>query len=138
MEDEGRYSIWSVSEEDKQLFSIMFPSLWLAGMAFRVVWAIPWSDGLAGAIDRLIDSVFAVAFASASLSLMILAGKAGIMVLFDWATRQRNRWREEGIEIGVEKGRLQERRDWEAWARRLREAKERGEDFDEPPPSSNS
>ena len=47
-------------------------------MVFRIIWTIPWGVGLVGAIDRLIESVFAVAFASASLSLMMLAGKAGM------------------------------------------------------------
>ena len=52
------------------------------------------------------------------------------MVLFDWAAERRKRWFEEG--------RQEERREWQAWAQRLLEAKERGEDFDEPPPSSKN
>ena len=54
------------------------------------------------------------------------------MVLFDWSARLRKKWAEEDYE----KGRMHERREWQAWAQRLLEAKERGEDFDEPPPLS--
>ncbi len=60
------------------------------------------------------------------------------MVLFDWSARMRKKWAEEDYEKGRQEGREQERQEWEAWAQRLLEAKERGEDFDEPPPSANN
>ena len=130
MTEEGRHSIWSVSAENQRLFSILFPSLWLVGMVFHIGWEIPWTTGAPGAIVRLTESIATTGVASAVLSMMILATKEGVMVLFDWAAERRKRWFEEG--------RQEERREWQAWAQRLLEAKERGEDFDEPPPSAKN
>ena len=134
MTEEGRHSIWSVSAENQRLFSILFPSLWLVGMVFHVGWEIPWTTGAPGAIVRLTESIATTGVASAVLTMMILAAKEGIMVLFDWSARLRKKWAEEDYE----KGRMEERREWQAWAQRLLEAKERGEDFDEPPPSAKN
>ena len=145
MTEEGRHSIWSVSAENQRLFSILFPSLWLVGMVFHVGWEIPWTTGAPGAIVRLTESIATTGVASAVLSMMILAAKEGIMVLFDWAAeRRRKREQREEKELqearqeGVVIGRQEERREWQAWAQRLLEAKERGEDFDEPPPSAKN
>ena len=103
-------------------------------MVFHVGWEIPWTTGAPGAIVRLTESIATTGVASAVLSMMILAAKGGIMVLFDWAAERRKRWFEEGRE----EGRQEERQEWQAWAQRLLEAKERGEDFDEPPPSAQN
>ena len=67
------------------------------------------------------------------------------MVLFDWAAERRRKRakreekeRQEARAKGRQQGRMEERRRWQAWAQRLLEAKERGEDFDEPPPSAQN
>ena len=63
------------------------------------------------------------------------------MVLFDWAAerrRKRAQREEKERQEARQQGRMEERRQWQAWAQRLLEAKERGEDFDEPPPSANN
>ena len=103
-------------------------------MAFHIVWSVPWDNGILQAMVPLTESVATTGVASAVLTMMALAGKGGIMVLFDWSARLRKKWAEEDYE----KGRMHERREWQAWAQRLLEAKERGEDFDEPPPSANN
>ena len=111
-------------------------------MVFHVGWEIPWTTGAPGAIVRLTESIATTGVASAILSMMILATKEGVMVLFDWAAERRKRWfeegREEGRQEGHQEGRQEERREWQAWVQRLLEAKESGEDFDEPPPSAKN
>ena len=141
--EEGRHSIWSVSLDDQRLFSILFPSIWLVGMAFHIVWSVPWVNGILRAMVPLTESVATTGVASAVLTMMVLAGKGGIMVLFDWSARMRKKWAEEDYEKGRQEGREegheQERQEWEAWAQRLLQSLERqGIDFDEPPPSAKN
>ena len=47
----------------------------------------------------------------------------------------REKIRAEGIEEGISEGAARKQREWEDWLRDGREARERGEPFDEPPPS---
>ena len=44
---------------------------------------------------------------------------------------------EEALKKGREEGRQEERRKWQAWARRGEEARAAGQPFNEPPPSSD-
>ena len=44
--------------------------------------------------------------------------------------------REKGREEGREKGREEADEEWRAWYNRMVEARERGDEFDEPPPES--
>ena len=44
--------------------------------------------------------------------------------------------REEGRQVGKKEGRQQANEEWHAWYNRMVEARELGEEFDEPPPST--
>ena len=43
MQEEGRESIWSVSQDNLGLYSILFPTIWLVGMVYVIGFvATPW------------------------------------------------------------------------------------------------
>ena len=58
--------------------------------------------------------------------------------LAEGRTKGRTEGLEEGRTEGLAEGRVQMGREWSAWNRRRLEAEERGEVFDEPPPSSGA
>lgn len=136
--DNGRHSIWSVSQSDQRLFSVLFPAIWFTGMVFHVLHKKPWSKDVFEAAVSLTESIATAGIAAAILAMMILAMRGGIMVLFDWATEQRRKWREEGREQGREEERTRRDQEWDAWLARFRQAQERGEEFTEPPPSARN
>ena len=47
----------------------------------------------------------------------------------------KHRFEKRGEERGIATGREQANAAWEAWYERMKEAQQRGESFDEPPPS---
>ena len=84
----------------------------------------------------LIDSV-----AAAALGIYIVGTVDTYMVLSKLILEKylNNRFvagTEEGRKEGEAKGRKQANEDWQAWYERMVEARERGEEFDEPPPST--
>ena len=90
MSESGRReSIWSISEDDLKIYSIMFPCIWLAEIGFYLWQVAPWYKGLICVIEKLIMSVGIMGVSAAVLSMMALAGWRGIMVLFDWKTRSK-------------------------------------------------
>ena len=95
-----RESIWSVSRTNLNLYSVLFPVLWLAGTVYMVVFVLePWRNP-----TQILPSLFVymgtIGISSAVLSLMIVAGKDFVMVLFDWANKAREKARREGYEEG--------------------------------------
>ncbi len=99
-----RESIWSVSRANLNLYSTLFPVFWLAGTAYMVVFVLkPWNDP-AQALPTLLMYIGSMGISSAVLSLMIVAGKDFVMVLFDWANKARAKARREGLEEGYKAG----------------------------------
>ncbi len=99
-----RESIWSVSRANLNLYSTLFPVFWLAGTAYMVVFVLkPWNDP-AQALPTLLMYIGSMGISSAVLSLMIVAGKDFVMVLFDWANKARAKARREGLEEGLREG----------------------------------
>ena len=99
-----RESIWSVSRANLNLYSTLFPVFWLAGTVYMVVFVLkPWNDP-AQALPTLLMYIGSVGISSAVLSLMIVAGKDFVMVLFDWANKARAKARREGLEEGLQEG----------------------------------
>ena len=90
-----RESIWSVSQDDLRLYSILFPSFWLAGVIYYAIFISEWDAGWATVIGQLVIGIGAVGVSAAVLSMMVLAGRRLTMVLFDWTTKAEKR-REEG------------------------------------------
>ncbi len=101
MSEENRESIWSVSRNNLALYSILFPAIWLAGMVYVVGFvAAPWRGQ--ESLLSLLAYTGTMGISSAVLSLMILAGKDLVMVLFDWANKARRKARNEGLQEGYE------------------------------------
>ena len=99
-----RESIWSVSRANLNLYSTLFPVFWLAGTVYMVVFVLkPWNDP-AQALPTLLMYIGSVGISSAVLSLMIVAGKDFVMVLFDWANKARAKARREGLQEGLREG----------------------------------
>ena len=99
-----RESIWSVSRANLNLYSVLFPVFWLAGTVYMVVFVLkPWNDP-AQALPTLLLYIGSVGISSAVMSLMIVAGKDFVMVLFDWANKARAKARREGREEGRKEG----------------------------------
>ena len=98
-------------------------------MVFHVVWGISWRDGAVEAIGTLVASAAVAGVAAAVLSMMMIAWKEAIMVMFDWAAKRRRRWFDEGYDEASD--------EWAVWADELlRELKRKGVEVDiEPPPS---
>ena len=103
MTEENRESIWSVSRNNLALYSILFPVIWLAGMVYVVGFvAVPWR-GQENLIS-LLAHAGTMGISSAVLSLMILAGKDLVMVLFDWANKATSKSTREGPARGPTRG----------------------------------
>ena len=164
-QDEERESIWSVRKDDLAWYSVLFPVLWLIGTVYYTVTIFLRHENFADAIDMLIVRIGVTGLSSAVLSLMIIAGKRGlVMPLFNWyADREAKRkqrseqdrqrglaeGRSEGLAEGRVEGRIEGRVEgraeglaeanaqWEAWNARRQVAEANGGGFDEPPPSQS-
>ena len=144
-QDKERESIWSVRKDDLAWYSVLFPVLWLVGTVYYTLSIIIRHEHLADAIDMLIVRIGVTGLSSAVLSLMILAGKRGlVMPLFNWyADREAKRKqrseqdRQRGLAEGRVEGRAEANAQWEAWNTRREVAEANGGGFDEPPPSQS-
>ena len=100
-----------------------------------------WADVVQTTVEKMLLGVPGTSI----LSIIILAGiqKGGGMVLtfIDKRRKRIETAHEDGIEVGLVKGRAEgreeERAAWTAWNHRRIEAEKRGEPFHEPPPSIN-
>ena len=131
MTDDDRVSIWSVSRADLRWFSVLFPSLWIMGTLYYAAFRASWNNPADATFSTLFNAD--IGLSAAVLALMVIAGKAVIVVLFDWPIRVREKRREEGRREARQEIRAKIS-DWDA---RRREAERRGEKFDEPPPLMN-
>ena len=149
MSDESRslYSPLSISRE-------LLPwSVWVICL-LTVIWTAltAWEEVSSRRHADILDTSLAVGSNTAdSVPLIIIYSILGVMVgsfilgggimimaratrdyLYDKIERQREKLREEGLEVGREALAAE----IEAWNRRRLEAERRGEPFDEPPPSA--
>ena len=112
-QDEERESIWSVRKEDLAWYSVLFPVLWLIGTVYYTVTIFLRHENFADAIDMLIVRIGVTGLSSAVLSLMIIAGKRGlVMPLFNWyADREAKRKQrsEQDRQRGLAEGRSEGR-----------------------------
>ena len=95
MEEQDRASIWSVRRDDLTLYSILFPVLWVAGMVAHATLVIEWEDGIVPGLVASMPAVGIVGISAAVLSLMVIAARRFILVLFDWTTKAERRIRKE-------------------------------------------
>ncbi len=93
----SRHPIWSVSEDDQEWFAVLFPVLWLSGTVYYALLMVSWED-VPVAIGKMIVSIGGIGLSAAVLSLMVIAGKGLVMVLFDWANKAREKSRQKGRE----------------------------------------
>ncbi len=127
-----RESIWTVSGETRRLFFGLFTALFLASIGVLVWRELEAGDGaLPERILNVWIGVAGSALASAATAMLLSEAGGGAMLLREKLESVREERRAEG----QAEGRAAERNRWEAWYERLEAARERGEPFNEPPPS---
>ena len=145
-EKEQWESIWSVRKEDLKRFSLLFPCSWLIGFIYQsrqveqwleVCWCRSWGciwinsraigDTL---LELLTEEAGSVGLSAAIFSLMLIAGRRAVMVLFDWSYDKMTRTKR-----ARQEGQEEERTAWIAWNARREEAARMKKPFNEPPPS---
>ncbi len=112
----------------------LFASL---GLGFLLWYEVFWNTA-----DTLPQTVLAISkglglntAGAAGLSLQIVEGPRFVMVAADYFTK---RWLNPLKEKLRQEGRVETNAKWDAWNARRMAAEEKGEPFDEPPPSANS
>ena len=106
----NRISIWSVSEGDLRLYSIVFPALWAIITAFHIFFGIDWQkEGWIGGIDKFLLETGILGVSAAVLGMILLVLRRIVMVLFDWPSK-----RERAVRRAFEAGRQAEREEREA------------------------
>ena len=155
--DDERVSMWSVPRRFRRVYFQLFYSLGIIGIGWSV-WYEASRLGNGASYHDLANAVIqkapAIIFTTAFISLMTTEVS---MVLAEMVSEYFKKRRDaaaaeaqaKGLAEGIEKGKAEgvaqgeaigaERmgRKWAAWYRKRMEAEERGEDFDEPPPSSH-
>ena len=131
-----RESIWSIDEKDLALYSRLFPVYWVIGILFYILFIAELDTGWDNIVWQIVLNIGLVGVSSAVLAMMCIAGKRSIMPLFDWATREKTRAAAyaEGHAEGYAEAHNLYMTSIREWNQRRLNAKERGEDFDEPPP----
>ena len=125
MTGEPRESIWSVSRGVKHVYFALFIGLFSAG----TIWIV--QPGVAS-LAALCHDLAALAVTAAALSMVITETGRYLMVLAAAFEEWREKRRREQIARAV----AAETAKWEAWNDRRMHAEQRGESFDEPPPSA--
>ena len=125
MMGEPRESIWSVSRGVKHVYFALFIVLFSAG----TIWMV--QQGVAS-LAVLCHDLAALAVTAAALSMVITETGRYLMVLAAAFEEWREKRRREQIARAVRENNAE----WEAWNERRMQAEQRGEPFDEPPPSA--
>ncbi len=131
-DESNRTSIWSVRTEDRLQFSVIFFSLFIAGM-ITVSWYEIWivdNKNVMATVIALIKDVGAVGIASLTITLVRFEGGEVVGIGLEWYKKQRyNAGYEAGEEVGraagIEVGRvagIEEGRRLEREAQRKRQA----------------
>ena len=132
MTGEPRESIWSVSRGVKHVYFALFIGLFTAG----TIWMV--QPGVAS-LAALCHDLAALAVTAAALSMVLTETGRYLMVLAAAFEEWREKRRREQIARAVAEATLRGKRRlaaWEAWNDRRMQAEQRGEPFDEPPPSA--
>ncbi len=125
MTGEQRESIWSVSRGVKHVYFALFIGQFSAGTLWRV------AQGVESLVVLWYD-LAALALTVAALSMVITETGRYVMVLAAAFEEWREKRRREQIARAV----AAETAKWDAWNERRMQAEQRGEAFDEPPPSA--
>ena len=150
--DDERVSMWSVPRRFRAVYFQLFYSLGIIG----IVWSVWYEASRLGSeasyhdiANAVIQKAPAILFTTAFISLMTTEVSMVLAeMVSDYLKKRREaaaaeaeaKGKAEGLAAGIEQGEAigAERmgRQWAEWNRNRLEAEERGEDFDEPPPSS--
>ena len=125
MTGEPRESIWSVSRGVKHVYFALFIGQFSAGTLWRV------AQGVESLVVLWYD-LAALALTVAALSMVITETGRYVMVLAAAFEEWREKRRREQIARAVRETNAE----WDAWNERRMQAEQRGEPFDEPPPSA--
>ena len=155
--EDGRESIWSVPPGRMAQYLALFTLFASMGLGFLL-----WYEIFSNTSDTLPQTVLAIikglglnTAGAAGLSFQIVEGPKFVMVVADYFTKRwlnplkeqlrqegraegRAEGHAEGRAEGQVEGRAETNAEWEAWNARRMEAEEKGEPFDEPPPSADS
>ena len=147
--DDERVSLWSVPRKFRRMYFPLFYFLGIIG----TVWSVWYEASRLGSgtsyhdiINAVIQKAPAILFTTAFVSLVITEASMVLAEMVgDYLRKRREaaaaeaeaRGLAEGRAKGLAEGRAQMAGEWSDWNRKRLEAKERGEDFDEPPPSSH-
>ena len=126
---EQRESIWSVGKGVKHFYFALFILQFSAG----TIWAI------ARGVESLVvlwQVLASLAITAAAVSLVVTETGRYLMVLAAAFEEWREKRRREQIARALAEGRRGADAEWEAWLRRRTQAEQRGEPFEEPPPSA--
>ena len=129
MTGEQRESIWSVSKGVKHVYFALFIGQYVAGTIWTVV------PGVESA-SALWDDLSSLAITAAAGSLVVTETGRYLMVLAAAFEEWREKRRLEQIARAVAKTVRGTDAEWDAWNQRRLDAEQRGERFDEPPPSA--
>ena len=144
-----RVSIWSVTADVLPAYLTLFDILATIGVSY-VVWYNIWeltADSVHATIWGIITGIVTVGFASAIITILTLEIRKNAMIMGTYFERKIKRRRElelaEAREEARQEGRAEERKGNIAelnaliadWVKRRDEAREKGEPFDEPPPT---
>ena len=130
MTGEQRESIWSVGKGVKHVYFALFIVQFSAG----TIWTVGQGVETVAALWQVLASL---AIAAAAVSLVVTEVGRYLMVLAAAFEEWREKRRREQIARAVAEGRLESDAEWEAWNERRLHAEQRGEPFDEPPPSAS-
>ena len=140
--ESSRESIWSVPAKWRAMYFILFTLFATVGLIMVIsLQEIPPADGRWNrlVVDIMREMAF-VTTGSAGVAITVTEIARYIMVIGEWMLRevieprrQRRieRWRQEGID----QGRAEANKEWEAWVSRKMQAEANGETFDEPMPT---
>ena len=135
--DDARESIWSVPPGRMAQYLALFILFASMGLGFLLWYEVFWNraDTLPQTALAIIKGLGLNTAGAAGLAFQIVEGPRVIMVVADYFTK---RWLNPLKEQLRQEGRAERDAMWEAWNARRVEAEEKGEPFDEPPPSANS
>ena len=151
--DDERVSMWSVPRRFRAVYFQLFYSLGIIG----IVWSVWYEASRLGSeasyhdiANAVIQKAPAILFTTAFISLMTTEVSMVLAeMVSDYLRKRREaaaaeaeaKGKAEGLAAGIEQGEAigTERmgRKWAEWNRNRLKAEERGEDFDDPPPSSH-
>ena len=126
---EQRESIWSVGKGVKHVYFALFIVQFSAGTIWTVVQGVESPSALWHDLSSL-------AVTAAALSMVMTETGRYLMVLAAAFEEWREKRRQEQIARALAEGRRESDAEWEAWNERRMQAAQRGEPFDEPPPSA--